>query len=177
VVTSPGGSVQTVTGPNVAQIGNGSVRLFVPQGDLSAEVRLPTFHLTPLEQLTGTFDLVNNANQWPYIILQIDFTGDTTIDDLIFFEPAFQTPTTGNPTLPDQGPPVLNDWQRWNAMAGGWWSLNSIGGATPGLGVKPLSPSAHCHRATDARPAPNQRPSDAHPTPIQRPSDAHPAPI
>jgi hypothetical protein len=71
VVTSPGGSVQTVTGPNVAPIGNGSVRLFAPVGDLSAEVRLPTFNLTPVEQLTDlrywTFDQVNNGSQWPYI--------------------------------------------------------------------------------------------------------------
>jgi hypothetical protein len=143
-VTSPDGAVEFVPGPGLPPIGVGSARLFTgTNGDLGAELRLSTFDGTPLVNLTDlrywTYDRINNGQQWPYIILNIDLNGDNTVDDLLFFEPAFQTPASGNPTLPDQGPPVLNTWQDWNALAGGWWSLNSIGGATPGTGVKPLS--------------------------------------
>lgn len=144
VVTSPDGSVQFVSGPGALPIGIGSARLFTgTNGDQSAELRLTTFHNTPLGQLDDlrywTYAVTNNGQQWPYIILQIDLDGNGTVDDLLFFEPAYQQPTTGNPTLPDQGPLVLGTWQVWNALAGGWWSSNSIGGATPGTGVKPLS--------------------------------------
>lgn len=143
-VTSPGGSVTFQAGPGVSPIGNGSVCLFTGNsGDLSAEMRLTTFDGTLLRDLTDlrywTYGEVNNGQQWPYIILQIDLDGDGEVDDLLFFEPAYQTPASGNPNLPDQGPPVRNTWQGWNALVGGWWSLNGIGGLQPGTDVGPLS--------------------------------------
>lgn len=143
-VTSPDGAVQFVQGPGAAPIGAGSARLFTgSDGSLAAELRLATFHNTPLSQLTDlrywTYAVANNGQQWPYIILQIDLNGDGAPDDLLFFEPAYQEPTTGNPTLPNQGPPILGTWQVWNALAGGWWSSSGVGGATEGTGVKPLS--------------------------------------
>jgi hypothetical protein len=142
-VTAAGGAVNFVFGPAVPPIGDGSAQLFTgTQGDEGAELRQTGFNGTLLNQVVDlrywTYDVTNNGGQWPFIILNIDFNGDGTIDDLIFFEPLYQNGAFV-PSLPNQGQPVLNTWQRWNALAGGWWSLNSIGGATPGTGVKPLS--------------------------------------
>lgn len=142
-VTSPDGAVNFVAGPATPPLGTGSARLFTgTNGDLSAELRQTRFNPMWLRDLLDlrywTYDVQNNGQQWPYIILQIDFTNDGTIDDLIFIEPAFQNPAAGSPCLPDQGVPVLNTWQQWNAYIGGWWSLNGFGGATPGTGVKSL---------------------------------------
>jgi hypothetical protein len=142
-VTAAGGSVTFEAGPAVPPIGNGSVCLFTgTEGDQGAEMRLSTFDGTLLRDLTDlrywTYDQINNGQQWPYIILQIDLTNEGNVDDLLFFEPGFQTPATGNPSLPDQGLPVLNTWQDWNALAGGWWSLNALGGLTPGNSVGPI---------------------------------------
>jgi hypothetical protein len=41
-----------------------------------------------------------------------------------FFEPPYQTPLAGNPSLPNQGVTVMNQWQSWNALEGGWWNNN-----------------------------------------------------
>lgn len=143
-VTSINGLVTFVSGPALPPIGNGSVRLFTgTDGANSAELRSKKFKKTELADLTElrywTYDVQNNGQQWPYIILQLDLNGDDQVDDLIFFEPAYQTPASGNPSLPNQGNPVLNSWQQWNALVGGWWSVNGIAGATPGTGVKSLS--------------------------------------
>jgi hypothetical protein len=80
-----------------------------------------------------------NGAQAPYLGLDISFDHGATIGDKLFFEPVYQTPSSGNPLLPNQGSPVLNQWQTWNALVGGWWSDNSYGNATPGTGVKSLT--------------------------------------
>jgi len=143
-VTSSDGAVTLEPGPGLPPIGNGSVRLSTgTNGDGSAEIRNNGFHGVPLRNLTDlrywTYSSENNGQQWPYIVLQIDLDGDGDVDDLLFFEPPYQTPSSGNPSLPDQGLPVLNTWQDWNALVGGWWSVQSIGGLMPGDQVGPLS--------------------------------------
>jgi hypothetical protein len=70
-------------------------------------------------------------------MLNVDYDGDGLQDDLLFFEPVYQG-VTFFPSNP-QGPLALNTWQTWDALNGGWWSLNGTAGATPGTGVKPLS--------------------------------------
>ena len=143
-VTSPDGAVTLELGPGLPPIGDGAVRLFTgTSGDLSAEIGNTGFHGVPLRELTDlrywTYSTQNNGQQWPYIILQIDRDGNGSVVDLLFFEPGYQTPGSGNPSLPDQGLPVLNTWQDWNALVGGWWSLNGVGGLNPGDQVGPLS--------------------------------------
>jgi hypothetical protein len=76
------------------------------------------------------------GGQAPYIILQLDLDGNGTVDDLIFFEPVYQSaaffPSNPQPAL------QLDTWQRWDALNGGWWSVNGIAGASPGTGVKSI---------------------------------------
>ena len=75
---------------------------------------------------------VNNGQQFPYLSLEVETT-DGTFDQL-FFEPPYQTTSTGNPLLPDQGSTTQNTWQSWNALEGGWWDNNGSCGS-PGTGV------------------------------------------
>lgn len=136
-----------MTGPATPPIGTGSLNLFtgngVTGGDGAVELRNIAYVDTPLSDLTAlsydTYATSWNGQQLPYLGLELDLDGDTQFDDIIFFEPAYQTPGTGNPLLPDQGSEALNTWQHWDALVGGWWSNNGIANATPGTGVKSLS--------------------------------------
>jgi hypothetical protein len=75
--------------------------------------------------------------QLPYIVLTLDLNNDGVEDDSIVFEPLYQHGFRSD--LPDQGSIEAGVWQRWNAAAGGWWSFSgTLGGASPGFGVKTL---------------------------------------
>jgi hypothetical protein len=140
-----------VTGPPAPPLGVGSAHLFTGNatvgGDESAQLRNTNYDGTPLTDLSSlgycTFATQWNGQQVPYLSLQIDTTGvGGSPDDQIFFEPAFQTPGTGNPSLPDQGAVALNIWQCWDAFGGGWWANSGGGtttGCTPGTGVCSLA--------------------------------------
>jgi hypothetical protein len=147
LLTSATGVGEFVDGPATPPLGMGSVRLTTgAHGHLSAQLRNPLFRGTRLADLTA-LTYTTYAMQWdgqalPYIMLNVDLNGDgvfdLTDDDLLFFEPAYQTPATGNLALPDQGPTLLHTWQHWDALGGGWWSLHGIAAAIPGNGVKSL---------------------------------------
>lgn len=143
-LTSPDGFVGFVFGPGTPPAGVGSAELSTgTDGAATAELRNPIFAGTRLRDLTcfvyWTYDRINNGSQWPFIMLDINYTGGEGVDDLLFFEPTFQNPAGGSILCPDQGLPVLDTWQRWNALGGCWWSANGTGGLNPGTGVKPLS--------------------------------------
>ncbi|MBI2524689.1 MAG: PEP-CTERM sorting domain-containing protein [Candidatus Rokubacteria bacterium] len=142
-VTSADGIGAFVGGPGTPPLGSGSARLFTgTHGDDSAQIRTPTYNgvsLSSLTQLAYSTHVTSwNGQQAPYIILNVDLDANGSVDDLLFFEPAYQNPVDGNPALPNQGTASTGVWQTWDALSGGWWSLNSIAGATPGTGVKSL---------------------------------------
>jgi hypothetical protein len=136
-----------VVGPGTPPLGEGSGRLSVgSDGSGGGRFRQTGFNGTFLSDLTTLTYKTYTSNdgsapaigdQTIYIILDVDLDGNGTSDDLLFFEPEYQHGYTG--AVPDQGDNVLNTWQTWNALAGGWWSLNGSAGATAGAGVKPLS--------------------------------------
>jgi hypothetical protein len=134
------------TGPATPPLGAGSASLVtgdgVVGGDESTQLRNEDFDGLALSDLTSlqycTYGTLWNGQQLPYLSLQIDTTGSGSApDDQIFFEPAYQQPTTGNPCLPDQGAAMLGVWQCWDALAGAWWANSGGGspttGCTPGL--------------------------------------------
>src|SRR3954462_7817823 len=86
-----------------------------------------------------TYVLKNNVQQAPFLSFEIDSDNDGTLDDRLFFEPPYQTPTSGNPSLPNQGDVTLNTWQCWDALAGGWGANSGAAGLNPGTSVQPLS--------------------------------------
>lgn len=143
-VLATGGAGELVRGPAVPPLGEGSARLFTgTDGSKYALLETAVFDGVPLAAITtvsfNTFVRSWNGMQAPILTLQLDYNGDRLIDDELHFEPFYQRPTTGSPALPDQGDVLLNTWQTWDALAGGWWAAGLTGGATPGAGVKPLS--------------------------------------
>jgi hypothetical protein len=92
-------------------------------------------------------DQNNNGQQWPFILLDIDWNGDNTIDDLIFFEPAYQSAAGGacGVLQSHQPQPLRNVWQFWDALRndGGtfnacYWALSSpLAGGTGTVGCGP----------------------------------------
>jgi hypothetical protein len=144
ISTNNTGSVTFVPGPLVPPLGIGSAQLSVgANGGSTAALRTGLFSGVPLSSVTtlsySTFTQVDATvptigDQTPYLIISVDNGGNGSVDHLIFFEPEYQHGFTG--TVPDQGDNVIGVWQNWNALVGGWWSTSSIGGATPGAGVK-----------------------------------------
>jgi hypothetical protein len=143
---STSGTGQTVTfenGPGTPLCGDGSVELSVgPNGSGAAQVRNVDYSGTRLDSLTeltyaGYVDQDGSGGQSVYIILQLDNDENGTVDDLIFFEPVYQTasffPSNPQPSI------ALDTWQTWDALDGGWWSVNNVAGAGPGTNVKSLS--------------------------------------
>jgi uncharacterized membrane protein len=121
------GSVDFVTGPGTPPAGTGSVKFTVgANGDSYPTVRQSDYNGVKLSSLTA-FDYwtyvshFGSGGQAPYIDLYIDNTGDNVRDDILTFEPVYQT---------SQGSVVLNTWQHWNALSGLWWS-DVMGGPPP----------------------------------------------
>jgi hypothetical protein len=104
-----------VTGPANPLLGTGSAELSTApgEGDGSAYLSTSQFNGLALADLTrlsySTYDAVNNGSQFPYIQIFVN-TGTTDpqsgqpLTDILFFEPPYQTASSGNPNLPDQGP-------------------------------------------------------------------------
>ena len=134
------GSASMVTGPGTPPLGVGSANLqtVVGGGDGAAAIGYDGTALNglALEALTvlsySTYDTANNLQQFPYLKLYISTTGGSTANDALYFEPPYQTQSTGNPSLPDQGATAMGAWQTWNALEGGWWDDN--GHFTAGAG-------------------------------------------
>ena len=115
-----------VTGPDTPPLGTGSANLATGNGVTGGEgaeiLSNSGYAGTALSSLTAlsysTYDTLNNGQQFPYLSLEISL--GTTIKgnsyDQLFFEPPYQTATTGNPSLPNQGATALNTWQSWNAL-------------------------------------------------------------
>jgi hypothetical protein len=142
---------QMVTGPGTPPLGVGSAQLSsgngTSGGDGGEDLRTTFYDGVPLSQLTSlsysTYATAWNGSQIPYLSIEISTTGvgPANANFRIFFEPAYQTPTSGNPSLPNQGSPILNTWQTWDALDGGWWNNN--GDCNPGAG-----PNGVCSLAT-----------------------------
>jgi hypothetical protein len=149
VGANPTGSGGMVVGPATPPIGIGSANLATGNGtiggDGSENLSTTGYSGTQLSSLTtltySTYDTVNNTQQFPVLEIEIatGLAGSDAYDQL-FFEPPYQTPTTGNPSLPNQGATALDTWQSWNVLSGGLWDNQGIAGCgSPGSGVASLS--------------------------------------
>ena len=145
---APPPSAQFVVGPAVPPLGVGSLEFRLsPAGSDAAQARNTAFAGTLLSAFTGlsysTYVDQNNGGapgnggQAPYIILQVDYDTNGTVDDLLFFEPLYQS-ASFFPSNP-QGPLALDTWQTWDALNGGWYSVFGTAGSGPGTNVKPFS--------------------------------------
>jgi uncharacterized repeat protein (TIGR01451 family) len=112
-------------------LGAGSVHLAVgSNGGLNAQARNTAFAGTLLSSLTALsystyVDVDGSGGQAPYLNLLIDNDGNGTVDDQLFFEPAYQTGAYSGDPVPNQGALQLRTWQTWDAFVGGWWALSA----------------------------------------------------
>jgi len=144
VGNNPTGNGSMVNGPATPPAGTGSANLATGNGTTGgdgAEILASSGYAgVALSSITAlsysTFATSNNTQQMPYLRLEVSYGNG--LFDQIFFEPPYQTPTSGNPALPDQGASVLNSWQTWDALAGGWWDNAGLCGS-PGSGVVSFS--------------------------------------
>jgi uncharacterized membrane protein len=121
------GSVAFVTGPGTAPAGTGSIRFTVgANGDSYPTVRQREYNGVELSDLTA-FDYftyvsrTGSGGQAAYIDLYVDNNNDGARDDILAFEPVYQT---------SQATVALNTWQHWDAFHGLWWS-DTMGGPPP----------------------------------------------
>jgi hypothetical protein len=133
------GSVSFVAGPGSPPLGVGSFQFTTgTDGDSFPNMRNANYHAIRLDQInafsysTYVQAPITNTGQAPYVILNIDNNGDTTVDDQLFFEPTYQTGTYSGAAVPNQCPGIpgcvsLNTWQTWDARLGGWWVLANGG--------------------------------------------------
>lgn len=142
--SDPTAVVSFRTGPATPPLSSGSVQFDTgADGDQYGIIRHYGYDGTPLGSLTALdystiTQSVSSTGQAPYIVLNIDYDGDSVAEDRLYFEPTYQTggytiqPLDGG-TVPNQCGVIPNcvsngTWQSWNALAGGWWSLNDGGG-------------------------------------------------
>ena len=128
IYTEPTGVVSFVNGPATPPLGSGSVQFSLgTNGNGKAALVYNGLAGTPLSALTqlsyATFVQQNNSGQAPALELAVDYTGDGVADDRLVFEPVYQT---GNypGVIQNGGMVLLNQWQTWNGITGGWWAAS-----------------------------------------------------
>jgi hypothetical protein len=138
VVSTPaapgtGGSVQLISPVNTYGAGAAQISTTALDGQLLSSI-------TSLSYAENT--VLNNQQQNPYfrinISLNVGGVAGAGGQDALFFEPTYQTPSSGNPSLPNQGVTIMSTWQTWNALEGGYWDNNGI--FTPGTYESPSEP-------------------------------------
>jgi len=136
-------TIDIVAGPATPPLGTGSLQLAVgADGDDAAQARTTNWDgqlVRDISSLTYWTYVQQDGSggQAPYLILDVDYNGDNVRDDLLFFEPLYQS-ATYFPSDP-QAALVTGAWQQWDARDGGWYSVNGVAGSGPGTNVVPLS--------------------------------------
>jgi hypothetical protein len=130
------GTIAFVNGPATPPLGTGSLRLAIGteggsfaalyNGNVQFRLALSAIQALTYDSYISAGNIA--AGQAPFLIIDVDTTGDGVADDQLYFEPGRQDGTypvdPGDGPIPTQGPPALNTWQEWNAKTGGWRSRN-----------------------------------------------------
>jgi hypothetical protein len=106
----------------------GALHLMTLTGDPVSRLRSTRYHRTYLRDLARldywACEEQNTGDQWPYIVLSIDWDGDNQIDDHIIFEPSDQNPLSPGNSNPvcaagsNQPITAFHKWQFWDALRG-----------------------------------------------------------
>lgn len=154
----PSDTVSFVPGPGSSPNGVGSVQLATGStatptgGTCASEVRNSNYSHVKLATLTSlsywAYVSVNNGQQFPFVELSVNYGTSTptptAANDTMFFEPPYQTISTGSSSCPTQGATATTAWQEWTALGGCWWSNSGTYG-NPGTAVQPLSDLLAAH--------------------------------
>jgi hypothetical protein len=139
--TTSNGTFQV--GPATPPLGTGSFLIVVGADGTNSgeELRFSKYDGVRLDQITqlsySTYTQVPGALNFVNVtlVLNLDWNGDSIQDDRLYFEPIYQTGAIAN--FPTQGPPVVDTWQSWDTLIGGWWSINEPM-HIPGVGVNTI---------------------------------------
>jgi hypothetical protein len=137
------GAGALVPGPAVPPLGIGSAQLTLVEGGDSSQLRTSNHGGTLLSSITGLsystyVSSSSTGDQAPYLQLRLDYDGNGSQDDILHFEPEYQSGYTTN--VPNQGALTNFAWQSWDALNGGWWSVfNTLGTGAAGSTVLPLT--------------------------------------
>lgn len=139
-------SIEFVTGPASPPLPKGSIQYSLgTDGGGKALVGTTFYANTPLSALTelNYWTYVQNYfnGQAPAIEIYIDNNGDQTPDDRLVFEPIYQNGSWFGP-VQNGGTVLLNTWQQWDALVGGWWTAHD-GTFGPPTTTIPLYLQAH----------------------------------
>jgi hypothetical protein len=125
-----------------------------------ARLRATRYHRTYLRDLTRVdyyaCEQTNNGQQWPFVVLEIDWDGNNTIDDEIIFEPAYQSDDGGacGLTQSQQSEPLYDMWQFWDGLRTDattgrfkacWWSTDDFAAFPSGFTIRTLSEYIDAH--------------------------------
>ncbi len=135
--SDPLASVSFVTGPATPPIGLGSAQFVIPADGAHF------FRLRNPINFIGT--LLSSVTALSYPTYQQNYTNGQAATlsfilsngDFLFFEPVYQTGLYSGDVVPNQCPGItfcaaLNQWQTWDALAGGWWDNNGFNGSNSG---------------------------------------------
>lgn len=124
-------------GPATPPMGAGSFHQIVGDSDTDQQALRTTLYngmaLSAITTLKYSSHVTSNqGSQASFLRLYVDLNDNGTyelgIDDTLNFEPAYQSGGYSGDVVPIQcGSPciVKNQWQTWDAFAGGWWTGSS----------------------------------------------------
>jgi len=129
-------------GPPTPPLGIGSGHFSIgSDGDDYSMFRTQAFAGSPLSDFTAfsysTYSQSGGTNQQaPVFSIRVDTDGDTVADDVLYFEPVYQTGSYGGDTFPNQcgvNPNCVTygQWQTWNPFLGGFWLDSDNSGGPP----------------------------------------------
>ncbi|HEU4790288.1 MAG TPA: hypothetical protein VFS71_11430, partial [Flavobacterium sp.] len=123
-------SLGFVNGPDTPPFGKGSLKFNVPPGinfpgDF-VRFRNGQYSGTNLSSLTElSYDTYVESREAPldihFMVLLSDINGDGTAEHNLVFDPRYQNSNFIKGTMPDQGLSKIHEWQRWDALFGGWF--------------------------------------------------------
>jgi PEP-CTERM motif len=121
-----------VSGPATPPLGSGSAHFMTAAGagDGSEQLRGgSSFDGTLLSDLTAltysTYAASYGGDQLPYLQIYVNYTGGSTVDDRIIFEPVYSDSTFGG----SQPAPALDTWQTFDALNGQWYTASGDPGS------------------------------------------------
>lgn len=124
-------SLGFVNGPDIPPVGNGSLKFYVPAGGIFwpgdfVRFRNGEYSGTKLSTLTElSYDTYIEARDTitdiHFIVVLSDINDDGTAEHNLVFDPRYQNSNFIMSTMPDQGLSQVHEWQRWDALRGGWF--------------------------------------------------------
>jgi hypothetical protein len=123
-----GNTAQFINGPSGTYFNKGSIQFTIVNTTALVRIRDTSYNGVPLSDITqlrfSTYvsQLSTDTIETPFIVLQIDTSGDGVTDFPLLYVPRYQ-----DGTFPGDKPSLikktkLHEWQTWDAVKGLWWN-------------------------------------------------------